>query len=210
VSAVRAVGGPLRRGAAPADTGLNYAAIGATARPDVVAFPPTGFKSAEYRHRIGSGAHRFDLAGRALMTWGALRSAGWRVEDVRAEPATSSPRGAGPLFLEDGTPWITPGMTASVSATEPVVASGRLKVLSIVDEPGRIGFVAGSMTGHTEVGERFLVVEHDLDDGVYVTLRSLWEATPSRLGRFARNSADVLQRKVDERIVRALHPSNAG
>jgi uncharacterized protein (UPF0548 family) len=211
VSAVRAVGGPLRRGGAvAADTGMNYAAIGVTARPDVVSFPPAGFRSAEYRHRIGSGARRFDLAGRALMTWGALRSAGWRVEDVRAEPVTSSPRGSGPLFLEDGTPWITPGMTASVSATEPVAASGRVKVLSIVDEPGRIGFVYGSMSGHTECAERFLVVEHDPDDGVFVTMRSLWEASPSRLGRFARNSADVLQRKVDERIVRALHPSNAG
>jgi uncharacterized protein (UPF0548 family) len=211
VSAVRAgATGPLRRGgAAPLDHGLNYAAIGATARPDVVAFPPSGFKSAEYRHRIGSGARRFDLAGRALMTWGALRSAGYRVDDVHAEAATLSHRGSGPLFLEDGTPWITPGMTAMIAAVEPVVSSGRVKVLSVTDEPGRIGFVYGSMNGHTEVAERFLQVEHDGDDAVWVTLRSLWEAPVSRLGRLARNTADVQQRKVDERIVRALHPSNA-
>ena len=200
--------GPLRRGgAAPIDHGLNYAAIGATARPDVIAFPPSGFKAAECRHRIGSGARRFDLAGRALMTWGALRSAGYRVEDVRPEEAALSPRGAGPLYLEDGTPWITPGMTAMVSAVEPVVSSGRVKVITVIDEPGRIGFVYGSMNGHSEIAERSLVVEHDGDDAVWVTLRSLWEAPVSRLGRFARN-AETLQRKVDERIVRSLHPSN--
>jgi uncharacterized protein (UPF0548 family) len=216
VSALRAgAAGPVRRGGvAPVDHGLNYAAIGATARPDVVAFPPSGFKSAEYRHRIGSGARRFDLAGRALMTWGALRSAGYRVDDVQAEAATPSPRGGGgggggALFLEDGTPWITPGMTAMMSAVEPVVSSGRVKVISVVDEPGRIGFVYGSMVGASETAERFLVVEHDGEDAVWVTLRSLWEAPASRLGRLAR-TPDAQQRKIDERIVRALHPSNVG
>jgi len=209
VSAVRTGRvGPLRRGgAAPLDHGLNYAAVGATARPDVVAYPPSGFRSAEYRHRIGSGARRFDLAGRALMTWGALRSAGYRVEDVHAEAATLSPRGSGPLYLEDGTPWITPGMTATIASVEPV-ATGRVKVLTVFDEPGRIGFVYGSMTGHTECAERFLMVEHDAEDAVWVTLRSLWEAPVTRLGRPNR-VLDAQQRKVDERIVRALHPSNA-
>jgi uncharacterized protein (UPF0548 family) len=208
VSALR-VTGPLRRGGAPAvDHGLNYAAIGATSRPDVVAFPPAGFRSAEYRHRIGSGARRFDVAGRALMTWGALRSAGFRVDDVAAEPVAHSPRGTGPLFLEDGTPWITPGMTAVLTAAEPAGLTGRVKVISVLDEPGRIGFVYGSMTGHVECAERFLVVEHEEDDGVFVTLRSLWEAPPSRLNRQAR-AADQRQRRLDERIVRALHPSNA-
>ena len=201
----------MRRGGAAAapDHGLNYAAVGVTARIDVVSFPPSGFKSAEYRHRIGSGARRFDVAGRALMTWGALRSAGYRVDDVRAEAAAASPRGSGPLYLEDGTPWITPGMTAMIAATLPVVSTGRVKVLTVIDEPGRIGFVYGSMTGHSEVAERFLVVEHDADDAVWVTLRSLWEAPVSRLGRLARNTADVQQRRIDERIVKALHPSNA-
>jgi uncharacterized protein (UPF0548 family) len=207
VSAVRAVG-PMRRGGATAvDSGMNYGAIGATARPDVVPFPPSGFHSAEYRHRIGSGARRFDLAGRALMTWGALRAAGFRVDDIRAEPVSHSPRGAGPLFLEDGTPWITPGMTAMVTAVEPVVATGRVKVVTVIDEPGRIGFVYGSMAGSSECAERWIVVEHDDEDAVWVTLRTLWEAPASRLNRLAR-AADAKQRKVDERIVRALHPSN--
>ncbi|MGN6444809.1 DUF1990 family protein [Amnibacterium sp.] len=199
--------GPMRRGGAvTADSGMNYAALGATSRPDVVPFPPSGFHAAEYRHRIGSGARRFDLAGRALMTWGALRHAGFQVDEVRAEPVSQSPRGAGPLFLEDGTPWITPGMTARLASDDPAAVTGRVKVLTTLDEPGRIGYVFGTMTGSTEVSERFLLVEHGEDDAVHVILRSLWEAPSSRLGRLAR-AADARQRKLDERIVRALHPS---
>jgi uncharacterized protein (UPF0548 family) len=209
VSTVRTTAGPLRRGgAAPVESGLNYGAVGATARPDVVAFPPSGFHAAEYRHRIGSGARRFDVAGRALMTWGALRAAGFRVDDVRAEPARS-PRDVGPLFLEDGSPWITPGMTAMVVAAEPIPTTGRVKVVTVVDEPGRIGYVFGSMSGSSECAERLLLVEHEEDDGVVVTLRSLWEVPESRLKRAAR-AADARQKKIDERIVRALHPSNIG
>jgi uncharacterized protein (UPF0548 family) len=201
------VTGPLRRGGATAlDRGLNYAAINATTSVEVVAFPPFGFHSAEYRHRIGSGARRFDLAGRSLMTWGALRAAGFGVEDVQAEPASEWPRSAGPQFLEDGTPWITPGMTAVLTSADPALAAGPVKVVSTVEEPGRIGYVFGSMPGHQECSERFLLVEHDADDGVRVTLRTIWEASGSRWNRAAR-AADARQRATDQRIVRALHPS---
>lgn len=197
--------GPLRRGGAIApDPGLNYAAIGATASVEVVSFPPAGFRSAEYRHRIGSGARRFDLAGRTLMTWGALRAAGFRVDDVRAEPASLSHRGSGPLFLEDGTPWITPGMTAVVTGGD---GAGPVKVVSVIDEPGRIGYVFGSMPGNAECVERFLQVEHDAEDGVWATLRSIWAVPSTSRFSLAARTAEARQRRIDERIVRALHPS---
>ncbi|WP_375387867.1 DUF1990 family protein [uncultured Amnibacterium sp.] len=203
------VGGPMRRGGAvEPDRGLNYAAINATTSVEVVAFPPFGFASAQYRHRIGSGARRFDVAGRALMTWGGLRAAGYGVVDVRAEPEADWPLGAGPRFLDDGTPWITPGMTALLTSTDPAMPAGPVKVVSTVEEPGRIGFVWGSMPGHVEIAERYLVVEHDDEDGVWVTLRTIWDSPVSRLGRLARAAA-VRQRRIDERIVRALHPSHS-
>ena len=200
--------GPMRRGAALSqDHGLNYAAIGASMTGDVIAFPPAGFRAAEYRHRIGSGARRFDLAGRSLMTWGALRGAGFRVDDVRAEPASSSVRGGGPLFLEDGTPWITPGMTARVEA-DTLGASGPVKVLTVIDEPGRIGFTYGSMHGHSIAGERLLLLEHESDDSVWATVRPIWQLPTSRWSIGAR-ADDKRHRQLDELIVRALHPSYA-
>lgn len=198
--------GPLRRGGGPAaDAGMNYAAVGASMSRDVLAFPPAGFRAAEYRHRIGSGAERFDRAGRSLMTWGALRGAGFRVEEVRAEPAERSLRGGGPLFLEDGTPWITAGMTATV-AVEEVGASGPVKVLSVIEEPGRLGYVYGSMPGHSIAGERLLLLEHEADDSVRVTVRSIWQAPVTRW-RLSARADDKRHRELDERIVRALHPS---
>jgi uncharacterized protein (UPF0548 family) len=208
VSATTRVG-PLRRGGAVGrDRGLNYAAIGATSSIEVVAYPPFGFRSAEYRHRIGSGARRFDLAGRALMTWAGLRAAGYEVTEVVAEAASEWSRDSGPRFLDDGTPWITPGMTAVLSSTDPALPSGPVKVLSVVDEPGRIGFIWGSMPGRAECAERFLMVEHDDEDAVFVVLRTIWEETPSRFGRRAR-AADLRQKRLDDRIVRALHPSHS-
>lgn len=200
--------GPLRRSSAlEPDAGLNYAAINATTSADVLAFPPPGFKAAEYRHRIGSGARRFELAGRALMTWGALRSAGFAVDEVRAEAPTSAHAGQ-PRFLPDGTPWITAGMTAVVAVADAAEVAGPVKVVSVVDEPGRIGYVYGSMPGHSACGERFLLLEHDREDGVWVTLRSIWESQGGRLARAGRMT-EARQRRLDERIVRALHPSNA-
>ena len=197
--------GPLRRGgAAVQETGLNYAAIGATRTPSVVAFPPDGFSAAEYRHRVGSGSRRFETAARALMTWGALRGAGYRVADVRAEEAAHGR--TGPLFLEDGTAWITAGMTAVLQAEggapEPV------KVVSVVDAPGRVGFVYGSRPGHPDCMERMLVLEHEPDDSVRLMLRAIHRVPGSRWSPAARRT-EARQRREDERLVRALHPYNA-
>lgn len=198
--------GPRRRTAVHApEAGLNYAAIGVTASPEVVAFPPPGFRSAEVRHRIGSGERRFDLAGRALMTWGALRGAGFDVEDIRAEPRSVSPRGTGPLFLEDGTPWITPGMTAMITGPAGAEGAGPVKVVSVIDEPGRIGYVYGSRPGSPTCAERLLLLEHQEDDAVWLTVRSVWQ----QQGRLAARVADARQRRLDERLVKSLHPSNA-
>lgn len=197
--------GPLRRStAAVVAPGLNYAALGASVSPDVIAYPPPGFKAAEQRHRIGSGTHRFDSAVRSLMTWGAMRAAGFSVADVRAEPAD---RWTAPRFLDDGTPWVTPGMTATLTADDAAWA-GPVKVVTVVDEPARAGFAFGSMPGHTTCMEQFLQVEHADDDGVWATLRTVWAWSGRRFSPTARIT-EVRMQRLDERIVRALHPSNA-
>ena len=199
--------GPRRRTAVHApEMGLNYTAIGATASPEVVSFPPPGFRAAEVRHRVGSGERRFDLAGRALMTWGALRGAGFDVVEIHAEPRAVSPRGTGPLFLEDGTPWITPGMIATITGGAEV--AGPVKVVAVIDEPGRIGYVYGSRPGSAVCAERLLLLEHEPDDAVWLTVRSIWQQ-PGRSWTVAARSLDARQRRLDERLVRALHPTNA-
>lgn len=198
--------GPLRRAtAAQAVPGLNYTALGASVSPDVVAYPPFGFAAAEQRHRIGSGSHRYETAVRALMTWGALRSAGFGVAEVQADGAS---RTDAPRFLDDGTPWVTPGMTAVITSAEASAWAGPVKVVTVVDEPGRTGFAFGSMPGHPACMEQFVQVEHADDDGVWTTLRTVWASSGGRFSPSARITAARIKR-LDERLVRALHPSNA-
>jgi uncharacterized protein (UPF0548 family) len=202
--------GPRRRSNTIADDlGLNYAAIGCTASPEVLSFPPAGFLPIELSHRIGSSAHRFDTAARLLMTWGVLRQAGVDVLDIVAEPAALSTRSTGPLYLQDGTPWITPGMTARLASNHrPDVVSGPVKVLSVIDEPGRMGYVYGTCPGHRAQAERLFLLEHAEDDSVWFTVRSVARPRNTRtpLSRALFRSA---QRRTEQRFVTALHPVRA-
>jgi uncharacterized protein (UPF0548 family) len=192
--------------AAP-DFGLNYAAIGATTSDVVLSFPPEGFRSTQVRHRLGSGTHRFDQAGRSLMTWGALRGAGVAVQDVQAEQAPASLRETGPLFLEDGTPWITPGMTATLVVEDGgFPLHGPVKVVTVLDDPGRIGFAWGTCPGNGLQAEQLLLVEHEEDDSVWATIRTICRVEGLR-GRSPRLRR--AQERLERRLVTALHPARA-
>jgi uncharacterized protein (UPF0548 family) len=202
------VSGPRRStNVAAPDFGLNYTAIGASTSDVVLSFPPEGFRSTQVRHRLGSGTHRFDQAGRALMTWGALRGAEVEVRDVRAEQAPVSLRETGPLFLEDGTPWITPGMTATLTVQDGAFPlNGTVKVVTVVDEPGRIGFAWGTCPGNRLQAEQLLLVEHEDDDSVWATIRTICrlEGLRGRSRRLRR-----AQERFEHRLVTALHPARA-
>ncbi|WP_375400661.1 DUF1990 family protein [uncultured Amnibacterium sp.] len=214
--------GVIRRaGWVEPERGLNYAAIGATSTEAVLSYPPEGFRPAQSHHRIGSGASRFELAGRELMTWGALRRAGVIVRDIAAEPGRpdsgrvdpvrgepSGQRGGGTSrarFLEDGTPWVTPGMTATLVVGGPRAPEAPVKVVWVVDEPGRIGFAYGSRPGHPLQTEHLLLLEHADDDSVWLTCRSIarpagnrWLPSAIAYGR--------RQRDAERRMLTALHP----
>src|SRR5690606_33728945 len=59
-----------------------YAAVGASAAPDLMRFPPEGSVPYEDSVRLGSGADRFLAASSALMTWRAQRGAGIEVTEI--------------------------------------------------------------------------------------------------------------------------------
>lgn len=202
--------GPRRRSnATDPVAGLNYAGIGATAGAEVLAFPPTGFTVTEHHHRVGSGEDRFDRAARDLMTWAVLRRARAEISEVQAEAGGADGRGPEPRFLEDGTPWVTPGMTAVVvwpGRRAPL--GGRLRVVSVVDEPGRMGFTTGTCIGNTAEREQLLLLERDADGSVWLTVRTMTRRSRRRL-----SPATVLGRRqwreIDRRVLTALHPANA-
>ena len=56
---------------------VTYAAIGATQSPDLLRYPPAGYRPIERRRRIGHGNARYEYASMAALTWGIQRNSGF-------------------------------------------------------------------------------------------------------------------------------------
>ncbi|MCS5720304.1 DUF1990 domain-containing protein [Herbiconiux sp. CPCC 205763] len=203
---------------------LSYAAVGATQAEDLLYFPPKGFHPMERRARLGSGTERFEVASAKLMAWGVQRGAGITVGDIQpAGPSTTDyaglvfdesgtpvgPRAAHPEqgYGEDGTPLVSAGTTAELT----VRAFGLrfrapIRVVYLVNEPGRIGFAYGTLPGHPESGEESFVVEHLSDDSVWIVVRAF--SRPSTwFYRLGLPVLRIVQARATRRYLRALMPS---
>ena len=225
-------GGPMRSTRAAALQGddpraavaLTYAAVGATQAPDLLYFPPRGFRPIERRARLGSGTARFETAAAKLMAWGVQRGAGIGVGDVRPPAPTDTDyaglvyddfgaplaaRSAHPeqAYGEDGTPLVSAGTTA-VLATSVLGLRFRapVRVVYLVNEPGRIGFAYGTLPGHPASGEESFVVEHLSDDSVWIVVRAF--SRPSTwFYRLGYPVLRIMQARTTKRYLRALMPS---
>lgn len=205
------------------DQSVTYGAIGATLDPDLLRYPPAGFRPAEDSVKLGSGKDRFDRAAEELMTWGIQKGAGFEVVDV--SPGTGAqytgiaydPDGA-PLaeqpapraeqrFGPDGTPYVSAGMTATLKPR----GRGRgipVLVVYVVDEPERIGFAYGTTGDAPESGEESFILEHREDDSVWLTIRSVLEPNGG-LRRLFAPAVRKRRRELTTRELRALHPAYA-
>ncbi|MGU3433488.1 DUF1990 family protein [Actinomycetes bacterium M1A6_2h] len=116
-----------------ADRPLTYDEVGAT-EGDM----PSGYHHVDVRRPIGDGRSAFDLAARRIMEFDMHRGAGLRVRatTMRAEEGTIVVLGLGPISIP-------------------------CRVVRIVDEPTRRGFVYGTLPGHPESGEESFVTEFD-------------------------------------------------
>jgi uncharacterized protein (UPF0548 family) len=205
------------------DQSVTYGAIGATLDPDLLRYPPAGFRPAEDSVKLGSGRGRFDRAAEELMTWGVQKGAGFELADV--SPGTGAqytgisygPDGA-PLaeqpaprteqrFGPDGTPYVSAGMTATLKPEGRPRARGiPVLVVYVVDEPERIGFAYGTTGDAPESGEESFLLEHREDDSVWLTIRSALQAR----GGVRRVLAPWVRRRrreLTKRELRALHPA---
>lgn len=205
------------------DQSVTYGAIGATLDPDLLRYPPAGFRPAEDSVKLGSGKDRFDRAAEELMTWGVQKGAGFEVVDV--SPGTGAqytgiaydPDGA-PLaeqpapraeqrFGPDGTPYVSAGMTATLKPR----GRGRgipVLVVYLVDEPERIGFAYGTTGDAPESGEESFILDHREDDSVWLTIRSVLEPNGG-LRRLFAPAVRKRRRELTTRELRALHPAYA-
>jgi len=181
---------PTLAGAAAAEAPLSYAAVGATKAADLLYYPPKGFHPMERRARLGSGTARFETASAKLMAWGVQRGSGITVGDITLPAPTETdyaglvydqagvpiaPREATPeqAYGSDGTPLVSPGTTAVLTVRAlGVPVKAPVRVVYVVDEPGRLGFAYGTLPGHPESGEELFLVEHLADDSVWIVIRA--------------------------------------
>lgn len=172
---------------------VSYAAIGASQAADLLRYPPAGYRAFERKARIGHGDARFEYAWSSALSWGIQRGAGFVVVPVETPDEVSeqtyipvsfdeegvpvAPAGdrLDHHFGPDGTPFVRPGDTACLEI--PIlgrrwVARAPVRVVMVIDEPLRKGFVYGTLAGHPEDGEESFIVTQRDDGSVWLTIRA--------------------------------------
>jgi len=167
---------------------VSYAAVGGTKAPDLLSYPPVGYRPYEGRARIGQGDARWEFAWNAVLTWGIQRRAGFRVTltdtpaavtdltytpvrfDDEGEPITAAVVG---VTDQPGEHLIAPGDTALLGIPfGPFRVGAPARVVYVVDEPDRKGFAYGTIAGHPESGEESFIVERGPDGTVWLEIRA--------------------------------------
>jgi uncharacterized protein (UPF0548 family) len=168
---------------------VTYAAIGATQSPDLLRYPPAGYRAIERRRRIGHGEARYEYASTAALTWGIQRNSGFTVHLMDAPPHVTeqsytpvnfdengqpiTPAAVGDdevVFTGEGHRIVVPGDTAVLGIALGIAFP--VRVIYVVDEPRRRGFAYGTLPGHPEDGEECWMVELRDDDSVWLTIRA--------------------------------------
>jgi uncharacterized protein (UPF0548 family) len=201
---------------------VTYGAVGATQEPDLLRYPPRGYRPLERRVRIGHGDERWQFAWTEAMSWGIQRRSGLKVEQqpvpAEARVAAYTPvafdadgvpvhpavvgESAEAVYAANGTPLLQPGDTAKLRmALWPFPIPAR--VVYVIDEPARRGFAYGTLPGHPERGEEAFVVERQPDGSVWLVIRAF--SRPSNaLMWIAYPVARLLQAFYTARYERAL------
>lgn len=170
------------------DDTVDYAAVGATQAPDLMQYPPENSVPAEDAWRIGSGEERFVAAGELLLSWAPLRGEELSITDVRpasgegyagvgfdaeGAPVAPSRLEAEQRFAADGTPFVSPGTGVHLHGkVDGHRADAELRVISVFEEPRRVGFILGTV-GHSIVsGEELFSIEWRDNDEVWFVVRA--------------------------------------
>jgi uncharacterized protein (UPF0548 family) len=201
---------------------VTYAAIGATQSPDLLRYPPAGYRPLERTARIGHGEARYEYAWLAALTWGIQRNSGFRVTLTDAPPEVTEASYTPISFTEAGEP-IAPSTMDDEVVYDPdgarLLAPGDsallgigfgikfpVRVIYVVDEPRRKGFAYGTLPGHPEDGEESWIIEHRDDDSVWIVVRAFSRPSHWYL-RLATPLLRLQQRRLTNRYLRALLPA---
>ncbi|WP_370247120.1 DUF1990 family protein [Nocardioides sp.] len=156
---------------------FTYPDVGATLRE-----PPAGWPA--FRRERVLARRDFEVAAERLLRWGVQEGAGLRVtaSAVRVAPGVvvQVRIGVGPL-----------GLTAPC------------RVVEVIEEPDRAGFVYGTLPGHPERGEELFVLDR-LPDGALRLTVAAFSRHGSWLTRLGGPVAGLAQRRQTDRYLRAL------
>jgi len=210
----------MRRGTFKDET-VDYAAVGATQAPDLMQYPPERSTPAEESWRIGSGEARFQSASESLLSWVAQKGAGLTVKDVRpasgpmysgvsfdaeGNPIAPSRSEAEQRFDVDGTPFVAAGTTIVVEGrVKGCNADGELRVIFAVEEPRRVGFALGTVSGSVVSGEESFMLDWNDNDEVWFTVRA-FDRPVSILYRMLPRLTRRRRRELFTRYLRAISP----
>ncbi|WP_224760424.1 DUF1990 family protein [Salinibacterium sp. ZJ450] len=202
---------------------VTYGAIGGTQADDLLTYPPTGFRAAHYRTRIGHGDARFEAAVEQLRTWQLHKYSGIEVQVDEVPPVDETsytPVGfdqagkpvvpAAPVetaeieYTADGAQLATPGTTATLTLKALGIRwQAPVRVVFFVEEPHRRGLAYGTRDGHPLTGEESFVIDQTDDGSVWLDIRLFWR--PSTWYWWAAYPGlVVLQRMYVKRYLKAL------
>jgi uncharacterized protein (UPF0548 family) len=144
---------------------------------------PAGFRLDRFERSLGNGNGVFDVAAQALREW-------------------QIHRGAGLVVCADGPPALDD--VIAMSAPMPIgFIDVVCRVVSVVDEPDRFGFVYGTLPVHAERGEESFTVVRGRDGGVRFEIVAV--SRPRHpLARLCPPVARRLQRAATERYLDAM------
>jgi uncharacterized protein (UPF0548 family) len=144
---------------------------------------PSGFRRDEYRRDLGNGEDVFARACDGLRVWAPHRHAG--------------------VALTPSCPELRAGTTLLVRLrVGPVHVVGGCRVLHVIDERERFGFVYATLPTHAEMGEERFVVERDRDQVTFhVVAISRWR---DPVVRAAAPLARLVQRRTTTRYLEGL------
>jgi len=154
---------------------FSYSEVGASLAADL----PAGYEHLRLSRVLGRGRAVFDDASHRLLTWGMHERSGLTVtatdDDVRRD-----------------------GLVLLGIRRGPVTLTAPCRVVQVVDEPDRRGFVYGTLPGHPECGEEAFLVQIAADGEVSATVTAF-----SRPDRLVARLAGPLRRMVQVDATRA-------
>jgi uncharacterized protein (UPF0548 family) len=162
---------------------FTYPEVGASAGD-----PPEGYDHDTVRRELGRGDDVFRAAEDAVGKWAHFETGWTRIYPPDAE--------------------VIRGQTVAVLARVYGLWSVHAcRIIEVIHEKNRRGFIYGTLPGHGETGEERFLVERRDDGSVWYEInaffrpfdwrvRVLWPLIKPHMGRFRRESADAVQRSV--------------